>query len=72
MLHFCPYKTHNELRIHKYPVAKLSNALPAYTKNADTWERVFQEERMAIAKALGQEGVHLGSSRNKEARVPAA
>jgi len=33
---------------------------------------VFQEERMAIAKALGQEGMHLGSSRNKEPRVPAA
>lgn len=31
MPHFFPYKTHNELRIHKHPVAKPSNALPAYT-----------------------------------------
>lgn len=56
MLHFCPYKTHNELRIHKYPVAKLSNALPAYTKNADTWEDTLsfpgvRQERLYLGDA---------------------
>lgn len=56
MPHFCPYKTHNELRIHKYPVAKLSNALPAYTKNADTWEDTLsfpgvRQERLYLGDA---------------------
>ena len=56
MPHFFPYKTHNELRIHKYPVAKPSNALPAYTQNADTREDTLsfpgvRQERLYLGDA---------------------
>ena len=61
MPHFCPYKTHNELRernlgIYKYPVAKPSNALPAYTQNADT-----SEDTLSLP-GVRQERLYLGDT----------